>query len=92
MHRDSYRSRITVDLPSSLNDEDVQAQRVQVIDATTGTVLLATTASPILPAGENFALSPDGQQLAVLREGAIEVYNVPAAAAIAQTVDSKKKE
>ena len=67
----------TIDLLDSLNDEDVRQQVVQVFDSATGTLLMATTASPILTAGQNFALSEDGERLAVLREGAIEIYKVP---------------
>jgi hypothetical protein len=66
-----------IDLVDSLNDEDVREQRVQVFDSATGTLLMETTASPILTAGQNFALSEDGERLAVLREGAIEIYKVP---------------
>jgi hypothetical protein len=66
-----------VDLLDSLTDEDVREQVVQVFDSATGTLLMETTASPILTAGQNFALSDDGDRLAVLREGAIEVYKVP---------------
>jgi hypothetical protein len=67
----------TIDLVDSLNDEDVREQVVQVFDSATGALLMATNASPILTAGQNFALSEDGERLAVLREGAIEVYKVP---------------
>ena len=66
-----------IDLLDSLNDEDVREQVVQVFDSATGALLMATNASPILTAGQNFALSDDGERLAVLREGAIEIYNVP---------------
>jgi hypothetical protein len=66
-----------IDLIDSLNDEDVREQVVQVFDSATGALLMATTASPILTAGQNFALSEDGERLAVLREGAIEIYKVP---------------
>jgi hypothetical protein len=66
-----------VDLVDSLNDEDVREQVVQVFDSATGILLMATTASPILTAGQNFALSQDGERLAVLRDGAIEIYKVP---------------
>jgi hypothetical protein len=66
-----------IDLVDSLNDEDVREQVVQVFDSATGALLMATTASPILTAGQNFALSEDGERLAVLREGAIEIYKVP---------------
>ena len=68
----------TIDLADSLNDEDVKEQVVQVFDSATGALLMSTTASPILTAGQNFALSEDGERLAVLREGAIEIYKVPA--------------
>lgn len=74
-----------IDLLDSLNDEDVRAQVVQVYDAATGALLMATTASPILTAGQNFALSEDGERLAVLREGAIEIYKVPSPAAESKT-------
>lgn len=66
-----------IDLVDSLNDEDVREQVVQVFDSTTGALLMATNASPVLTAGQNFALSGDGDRLAVLREGAIEIYAVP---------------
>jgi hypothetical protein len=66
-----------IDLIDSLNDEDVREQVVQVFDSTTGALLMATTASPILTAGQNFALSADGERLAVLRDGAIEIFKVP---------------
>ena len=74
-----------IDLLDSLNDEDVREQVVQVFDSATGALLMATNASPILTAGQNFALSDDGERLAVLREGAIEIYNVPSPAAAEKT-------
>lgn len=75
----------TIDLLDSLNDEDVREQVVQVFDSATGALLMATNASPILTAGQNFALSEDGERLAVLREGAIEIYHVPSPAAAEKT-------
>jgi hypothetical protein len=69
-----------VNLADSLTDSDVKAQVVQVFDTNTGALLLTTYASPILMSGQNFALSPDGDRLAVLRDGAINIYKVPAAA------------
>ncbi len=69
----------TINLADSLNDEDVREQVVQVYDAATGALLFSTTASPVSTAGQNFALSADGERLAVLRQGAIEIYKVPAA-------------
>jgi hypothetical protein len=65
-------------LVDSLNREDVKEQAVQVMDTQTGQVLMTIDASPIISAGQNFALSPDGSHLAVLRNGAIEIYAIPA--------------
>jgi hypothetical protein len=69
-----------INLADSLNDEDVREQVVQVYDAATGVMLFSTNASPVSAAGQNFALSADGARLAVLRQGAIEIYKVPAPA------------
>jgi hypothetical protein len=66
-----------IDLADSLNDEDVRAQVIQVFDCATGALLMSTAASPVLTAGQNFALSDDGERLAVLHDGAIEIYKVP---------------
>jgi hypothetical protein len=67
----------SIDLADSLLDSDVKAQLIQVFDTDTGTLLLTTYASPVLTAGQNFALSPEGDRLAVLRDGAIEIFQVP---------------
>jgi hypothetical protein len=66
-----------IDLTDSLIDEDVKGQVVQVFDTETGALLMTTTASPVLSAGLNFALSDDGDRLAILRDGAIEIDKVP---------------
>ncbi len=67
-----------VDTYDPLNDSDIQGQIVQVLSTTTGHLLLAVNASPVVSAGQNFALSADGSRLAVLNNGAIEIYAVPA--------------
>ncbi len=67
-----------VDSFDPLNDGDVEAQLVQVLSTATGHLLLTTFASPIISAGQNFALSPEGKRFAVLNNGNIEVYEVPA--------------
>jgi hypothetical protein len=60
-------------------EDDVVAQMVGVFDTNTGKLELVKSASPILSAGHNFALSADGTRFAILREGAIEIYNLPPA-------------
>jgi hypothetical protein len=80
-----------IDLLDSLNDEDVREQVVQVFDSATGTLLMEINASPILTAGQNYALSDDGERLAVLRDGAIEIYKVPSPAEkVAAATPAKK--
>ena len=59
-------------------EDDVQSQPVGVFDTRTGRLVLVENASPILSAGQNFALSADGRRFAILRNGAIEVYDLPA--------------
>ncbi len=75
---------ISVDRPvaafDSFSDEDVRGQFVDVLDAKTGNLRLALLVQPIASAGENYALSPDGNRLAVLNKGMLEVYDVPPAA------------
>ncbi len=61
------------------DETEVQAQRVDVLDVDTGQLELTQYATPALSAGQNYALSPDGDRFAVLRENAIEIYNLPPA-------------
>ena len=78
--RFAYES-VQVDRPISVIDqldpEDATAQLVGVYDTRTGKMVLLRDVSPILTAGQNVALSPDGSRFAVLRKGAIEIYNLP---------------
>jgi hypothetical protein len=60
-----------------IDDEDVQNQVLSVLDSHTGSLRIALLIKPIVSAGGNFALSADGNRLAVLNRGAIEVYNLP---------------
>jgi hypothetical protein len=56
---------------------DVQAQMVGVFDTETGKLELVKDATPVMSAGQNYALSADGRRFAILRQGAIEVYDLP---------------
>lgn len=58
-------------------EEDVKSQPVGVFDTDTGKLELVENASPILTGGRNYALSADGRRFAILRDGAIEVYDLP---------------
>ncbi|GGG97370.1 hypothetical protein [Silvibacterium dinghuense] len=60
-------------------EDDVLDQPVGVFDTQTGKLELVKTASPEVSAGHNYALSADGLEFAILREGAIEIYRLPPA-------------
>jgi hypothetical protein len=78
--RFAYES-IAVSRPISTFDalypEDITGQIVGVYDTESGKLVLVRNASPVLTAGQNVALSPDGMKFAVLRNGAIEIYDLP---------------
>jgi len=57
--------------------EAYTAQNVVVYQTESGKQLLHVDCSPIARAGQNFALSPDGMSLAVVRDGAIAIYSLP---------------
>ncbi len=52
-------------------------QSVVVYQTDSGKQILKLDCSPIEPAGQNFALSPDGLSFGVVRDGAIEIYKLP---------------
>ncbi len=60
--------------------KDVKGQVVRVFDAADGKVVMETAISPVFDAGGNVALSPSGRWLAVLNEGALQLFELPAAA------------
>lgn len=70
-----------VDTFSPLSYDDVIGQLVEVFDAEGGRLALKAPASPILDGGGNVAISPSGKRVAVLNEGAIQVYELPPAPA-----------
>jgi hypothetical protein len=74
----------------AFGETDVTAQPVGVFDTETGALVLVKDASPILSAGQNFALSADGRRFAILRNGAIEVYDLPPVEAAAPRTGKKK--
>lgn len=62
---------------STLDMDEIVRQMVGVYDTETGKLVLVRDASPTLTAGQNAALSPDGQRFAVLRNGGVEIYDLP---------------
>lgn len=61
----------------ALYPEDITGQFAGVYDTESGKLVMVKDASPVLTAGQNAALSPDGKRFAILRGGAIEIYDLP---------------
>lgn len=59
-----------------LSAEDIDGQGITVYDTHIGKRVLRMMTAPIYTAGGNFALSPHGNRLAVLHNGAIEIYGL----------------
>jgi hypothetical protein len=65
--------------------EDVKGQLIRVIDAADGKVVFEAMASPPLDAGGNVAISPSGRRVALITDGTIQVFDLPAPAALPDT-------
>jgi hypothetical protein len=63
-----------------LGADDLRGQLVRVMDAADGKVKLEAPVSPTLDGGGNVAISPSGRRVAILNDGAIEVFELPAPA------------
>lgn len=65
------------DLEEPIQPELLGPQTVVVYQTDSGKQILRVDCSPIERAGQNFDLSPDGMDLAVIRNDAIEIYDLP---------------
>jgi hypothetical protein len=74
--RESLAVNRSVTASTPLDPDDIKAQRVSVYDAINGHVVLTASASPILDAGGNLAISPNGKRVAVLHAGNIEFWDL----------------
>jgi hypothetical protein len=70
----THTSLVTDD---TISQELVAGQNIIVYQTNTGTQLLHVNATPVARAGQNYALSPNGLSLAVIRTDAIEIYTLP---------------
>ena len=80
--RETLMATHSVNASAPLGTEDIKGQDVQVLDAASGKVVLRAAASPILDAGGNVAISPSARRVAVLMEGGIQVFDLPAPARV----------
>ena len=60
-----------------LMPELVSGQSIVVYQTDSGRQVLRIDATPVVRAGQNFSLSPDGLSLAVVRGDAIEIHSLP---------------
>lgn len=74
---ESMETNRPVGTMDSFSQEDIVDQPVGVFDTKTGKLVLVENADPILSEGQNYALSADGRRFAILRRGAIEVFDLP---------------
>jgi hypothetical protein len=65
------------DLEEPIQPELLGPQSVVVYQTDSGKQILRVDCSPIERAGQNFDLSADGMNLAVIRNDAIEIYSLP---------------
>ena len=65
-----------------LSADDITGQIVEIYNALTGKVVLRVPITPALDGGGNIAISPSGRRLAVLNNGSIQVFDLPAAASL----------
>ncbi len=63
-----------------LDADDLRGQLVRVMDAADGKVKLEAPVTPMLDGGGNVAISPSGRRVAILNDGAIEIFELPSPA------------
>ena len=59
-----------------LDDKVIDAQIIDIYDTTTGVRIGSLRTTPVFTAGQNADFSPDGTRIAVLHDGAIEIYSL----------------
>ncbi len=62
-----------------LGDDDIRGQWVQVFNDANGEVAFESPAAPVFDGGGNVAISPSGRRVAVINNGAVQVFELPAA-------------
>ena len=75
---ESMQANREIGAMDSFGEADIVGQPVGVFDTDTGKLVFVTNADPVMSEGQNYALSANGQRFAVLRNGAIEVFDLPA--------------
>lgn len=69
-----------------LNSEVIDMEILDIYNTMTGTLIGSLSIRPVYTGGRNVDFSPDGTHIAVLREGAIEIYALDALAKYQQSM------
>ncbi|MHB1839533.1 MAG: hypothetical protein ACYCPD_07210, partial [Acidobacteriaceae bacterium] len=59
-----------------LTKEDVDGEDIDIYDTLSGVRVATFQTAPVYTGGRNVDFSPDGARMAVLRDGAIEIYDL----------------
>jgi len=62
---------------AELAPADIESKPVRVHDTVSGQPLLTISASPLPGSEQNYAISPDGDRLAVLRDRNLQILDLP---------------
>jgi hypothetical protein len=76
----SHISEASLPPMASVNDPEPEAvahQEVRVYQNASGDLLLRAECTPVFKTAENFDLSPEGTEVALIRNGAVAVYKLP---------------
>jgi hypothetical protein len=86
MARETLTASHSVNASAPLGTDDIKGQAIEVFDAASGKVALRAQASPVFDAGGNVAISPSGRRVAVVMADGIQVFDLPAAPQIPDSV------
>ncbi len=62
---------------SPMDADDIKEQSVTFFNSANGDIALVSPLSPIFDAGGNVAISPSGRRVALINDGAIQVFDLP---------------
>jgi hypothetical protein len=60
-----------------MGTDDIKEQSVTVFDTANGNIPLVSPLSPMFDAGGNVAISPSGRRVALINNGAVQVFDLP---------------
>jgi hypothetical protein len=77
--RETLQVSRPINASNPIDTDDLKGQLVRVINAADGSIAFEATAHPMLDAGGNVAISANGNRVALLSDGAIQIFDLPPA-------------